>query len=312
MKLRYLIRLLLAIACAHAANACDSMKPYLDDLNAGRTPAKPALVKDCNAPDTEAVANALAAFMTKAASAGDGEIVLEQIRSTYEENHWLDSSVELAAALEGKLPAYKRYAAEYALLDNLPDYLEETHSDLRGTSAGQGLKSPARPRKGDIPVTQDDFPWLPWIILGVAILLTPLSVIAATRFVRRAIEITRVDGAELARRLDATVSKANTALQTLEERLQTSTNSLAAKVDQVSLLKQVHLDAVSAAVARLAEDLHRFGRTIGEVATTPGSQTSDPLALEHQVLGDSWKLFYTSPVLHASFDEAAGNAAWKP
>src|SRR5258708_19202413 len=108
MKLRYLVGLLLGIAYAHAADACDSMKPYLLELSSGRRPANPPEVKNCPKPDTEAVAGALVEFIAKSASATDLDAVLEQIQTAYQENDWPHAYAALAVAVPAELPEDKK------------------------------------------------------------------------------------------------------------------------------------------------------------------------------------------------------------
>ena len=308
MKLRFFAVLLLAIAFTRAASACDSMKPYLDELSAGRKPSAPPVVKDCDKPDTAAVAAALAAFIEKSASADDVDDVVEEIQSTYAAKDWTRSYAALAVALETHLPNYKHYASEYALLDNLSDYFEGKHPQPQ--AAPKPLPQPRRIAQVTFP--KERFPWIPWSILGAAILLAPIPVIATIRLIRRAVEGARAQQDELARRLSATASKFDSNLQFLDEQLQMTSSGLGAKVQQVSLLKLEHLESVSTEISGLRTDLTRFGDAVEAIATAPAQRTSDPVALEHQVLGEAWKQFRANSVLRAAFDDAGSNAAWEP
>jgi len=311
MKLRSFAALLLTIASAHAACACDSMKPYLDELSAGHKPSASLVVMDCKKPDTAAVAAALAAFIEKSVSTADVNDVVEEIQSTYAANGWQRSYAALAAALETHLPDYKHSAPDYALLDNLGDYFEGKHPQPPPATRDAGKTKPKPPRIVQHIFVQEPFPWLPWSILGAAILLAPVPVIITLRLIRRAVENARAQHDDLARRLSATASKFDNNLQFLDEQLQMTSSSLGAKVQQVSLLKVENLNAVSAEISGLRADLTRFGDAVESIATAPAQQTSDPVALEHQVLGESWKQFRANPTLHAAFDDAGGNAAWE-
>ncbi|HXA18697.1 MAG TPA: hypothetical protein VN380_17010 [Thermoanaerobaculia bacterium] len=307
MKLRYLAVLLLTIAFAPNAAyaACDSMKPYLQELSAGHKPAAPPEVKECpDGPDTDAVASALTAFISaKSTSAADFDVVFEQLRTTYEKNKWPHTYAALADALDGRLPGYKHHTPDYALLDTLPNYFEQKHPR-------QPKADPPRWRF-DIVVTQEPFPWVLWGILGVAILLAPIPAVATLRL-RQTLHDAKAEEDELTRRLASTSAKFDTALQRLNDDLQAIAGTLGAKVGQVSLLKVEHFEPVSAAIGNLREDLARLGDTVEEFATKPSRSGSDPVALEHQVLGESWKQFSGNPLLRAGADDAAGSAAWEP
>ena len=309
MTLRSFAVLLLAIASARAASACDSMKPYLGELSAGRKPSAPPVVKDCERPDTAAVAAALATFVEKSASVADVDDVIEEIQKTYAAKDWQHSYAALAAALETHLPNYKRYPSDYALLDNLSDYFEERHPQ-----PPQAAPKPVQPTSQPPRIVQhvfvsEPFPTLPWLILGAAILLAPVPIIATIRLIRRAVENAKAQEDELARRLSVATSKFDSNLHFVDEQLQMTSSSLGARIQQVSLLKVEHLESVSAEIGALRADLARFGDA---VATAPAQRTSDPVALEHQVLGEAWKQFRANPALRVAFDDAGGNAAWEP
>jgi hypothetical protein len=320
MKVRCLAVVLLAIASApnavHAAE-CNALKPYLEDLSAGRKPAGPPDVQGCtdSGPDTPAVAAALKAFIDKSKSAEDFNAVFEQLRTTYEEKQWRTPYAELAAALgKGLLPGFTVHKRDYALLDGLPEYVRRTHP---------AMPPPADPKaKGGAPVAgrivnqtvykADPFPWLPWSLLGVAILLAPIPLLATVRWVLRLLERARAEEAELARRLSSTATKADAALLLLNDNLQATSSSLGAKVSQVSLLRLEDFQPVADAVGTVREDLARMIAAVEELATKPTAGAADPVALEHQVLGESWKDFSGNAALRAAFDEAAANPAWEP
>jgi len=312
MKLRLFAVLLLAFASARAASACDSMKPYLDELSAGHKPSAPPVVKDCAKPDNAAVAAALAAFVEKSASADDVDDVVEEIQKTYAAKDWQHSYAALAAALETRLPDYKHYAPDYALLDNLNDYVEGKHPQPPQAAAKPVQPTLQTPHIVQPVFTPERFPWLPWSILGAAILLAPLPVIATIRLIRRSAENAKAQEDELARRLIVTVSKFDDTLKFAGEQLQMTSSSLGAKVQQISLLKVEHLESISAEIGALRADLTRFGDAVEAIATAPVQRTSDPVALEHQVLGEAWKQFRANPALRAAFDDAGSNAAWEP
>jgi hypothetical protein len=144
----------------------------------------------------------------------------------------------------------------------------------------------------------DPFPWLPWSILGVAILFSLVTVLITLRRVRSAVADAKAEQIGLTRELQNTVGKIAAALQLIDTHLQTTSNALSEKVEAVSLLREEHLAPVTAA--------------IGELRNHLGQRTSDPVALEHQVLCESWKQFSANATLRAAYDEAVADASWKP
>lgn len=142
------------------------------------------------------------------------------------------------------------------------------------------------------------FPWLPWSILGIAILCSPIPVLVTLRRVRRTLADAKAEQTSLTRDLQTAAGKLTTALQLIETQLQTTSNALTEKVGAVSLLKAEHLASVAVA--------------IGELRSHLGQRTSDPVALEHQVLCESWKQFSANATLRAAYDGAVADAPWKP
>ncbi|HEV8435378.1 MAG TPA: hypothetical protein VGR95_18360 [Thermoanaerobaculia bacterium] len=281
MKLHRLAVLLLTIASTPAAHAgCEAMTTYLKELSAGRKPAIQLAATGCDKPDTEAVAAALAAFAAKTTSAADADAVIEQVRTAFEERGWTKPYAKLSSVL----------------LHSLVLQLVERHP--QPVPPPPAAKPVPPVRQIQIRVHQDPFPWLPWSILGVAIFCSPIPVLFTLRQVRGALTGARADQAGLARNLQTTAGKLDTALQQIDAQLQTTSNALTGKVEAVSLLKQEHLASITAAIAELRKDL--------------GARTSDPVALEHQVLCESWKQFSANPALRAAYDEAVGDAPWKP
>jgi hypothetical protein len=280
MRLRCFAVLLLTIASAPATHAaCEAMKPYLLELTAGHKPAIGPAVTDCEKPDTDAVTAAVAAFVTKTTSAADVDTVLDQIRTAYETRSWTNASAKL----------------DFALTHDLSHVIVERHP--QPPSAPPAAKPVLRVRTVEIR-TLESFPWVPWSILGIAIFCSPIPVLFTLRKVRGTLVGARADQAGLTRDLQATAGKFAAVLQQIDEQLQSTRQALTEKVEAVSLLKHEHLASVRAAIAELRNDL--------------GARTSDPVALEHQLLCESWKQFSANPALRTAYDEAVGDAPWKP
>ena len=300
---------MLAIAFAPAANAaCDSMKPYLDDLTAGRRPASPPVVDRACKLDSRQIAAALAAFINKRAPAADVNAVVEELQAAYEKMDAANGFEALAAALEKSLPKYERHPGDYALLDNLPDYVAERNPPLPTPNKPEPNK-PKPPKVVEIRLIEDPFPWISWSILGVAILLIPIPFVLSVRFFRRSIAAAKSDHEETARNLGRAFDKS---LQLVDGQLRATAGTLDAKAGAISLLEIRHLDSLANAISALRQDVGRTAQTVEELATAPPRNTSDPVALERQILAESWKQFRANTALSAMFDEAAGGAPWEP
>jgi hypothetical protein len=296
MRLRGFAVLLLLASAPTGHGACEAMNPYLQELSAGRKPVTQLVVTDCKKPDNDLVASALAAFVVQATSAADVDAVVEQIRTAYEGRDWTRAYAALAASVDQKLPEYKH--DDFASLDDLADYVAERHP--QPPAVPPPMKKARAPVRKTVPikVDQDRFPWLPWSILGIAIVCSPISVLVTLRQVRRTLADTRTEQAGITRDLQTTAGKLAMALQLMDTQLQTTSQALTEKLEAVSLLKQEHLVPVTAA--------------IGELRTHLGQRTSDPVALEHQLLCESWKQFSANATLRAAYDEAVSDAPWKP
>jgi hypothetical protein len=155
-------------------------------------------------------------------------------------------------------------------------------------------------------------------LLRLAIASTALSLIAvvllAVSLLRRKSR-PKPEEIELARRLNATSSKLDAALQLLDDRVQKNSDAIAARLAAASLVTPDHLSPIAADVARAREDLARLGQNLEEFATRPtpaAAPATDQVALERQVLNEWWKLFRSNNELSSAFDSAAQDSTWVP
>jgi len=310
MRPRCFALLLLTIAFVPAAaHACESMKPYLDELAAGRRPSSPPVIDHCDKLDSGQIAAAFTAFIRKPASVADVNAVIEELQAAYEEKESASGFKALAAALETSLPKYKRNSGDYALLDNLPDYVAEIYPQPKAPKP-EDERPHSLPRPPAVIRADDDpFPWVSWTLLGVAILLIPIPFVLAVRFFRRSIAEAKANHDELARNFGRTFDKS---LQLVDGQLRATAGALEAKAGAISLLEVRHVDALAGAVGGLREDLGRVAQTVEDLATAPPRSAADPVALERQILAESWKQFRANAALSAMFDEAVAGAPWEP
>lgn len=308
MKLRSLAVLLLTIVCAapREARACEAMKPYLEDLAAGRRPASPPDATNCDKPDTAALAAALTAFIQKAPHDDIADVV-EELKELHETREWKDAYDQLAAQVEKSIP-YKREETRYDQLDNLADVVRPQAETLE---PAQSKRRPP-PKIAIDPPPAEPFPWLFWTFIAIAIVLVAFAAGLLVRLIRLTARQVKGEYSELMRRMTATAAKLDSSLLLVDEKLQTAGADLGAKTRDLSLLKAEHLASISSALSGMRDDIARLGHTVEDLATTPRAQTAaDPVALEIQILAQSWKQFRGSPALSASFDDAITGASWE-
>lgn len=102
------------------------------------------------------------------------------------------------------------------------------------------------------------------------------------------------DRLEAARRLEATI-------QQLDE-----------KLNGANVLTLEQLTPISDELVQVRLILSRVTRLVEKMAAAQSpAETRDPVALEHQVLGESWKQFRANKELSAAFDTAVKDGTWE-
>lgn len=94
------------------------------------------------------------------------------------------------------------------------------------------------------------------------------------------------------------------------QRLDTAIRLLDKTIHGANVLTAEELMPIACEIEKLREEIAGVFRVVEKIATNPAQQRSDPVGLEHEVLGESWKQFRSNHDLSAALEEALQDRAW--
>jgi hypothetical protein len=101
-------------------------------------------------------------------------------------------------------------------------------------------------------------------------------------------------------------------LQQAQEQWKKTADEIAGAIEGRTAPALEHLVSIAAQVGILRQEVATFGKALESVSPAQVTRSADPVALEHQILGECWKQFRSNKELSASFDAAALDASWEP
>lgn len=158
-------------------------------------------------------------------------------------------------------------------------------------------------------------PWPLYSFLAVIALALIGITLLATRILQRlSAPATKLEETELGRRLNKLALSIEGSFGLIADRLQKHSDDVSAKLAAIP-----SPDALHTKLAVLRQDIAKLGTAVETVAarkadpprtTTPS--VTDPIALEHQVLGETWKQFRANKDLLSCFENAVQESTWEP
>jgi hypothetical protein len=178
------------------------------------------------------------------------------------------------------------------------------------TAAPQHVADPVKPVVKPIPLVVSVPPprWLlPLLILNSLLALAALTLLVIP-LVRKKPQ-PNFDDTELGRRLMKQTEKLAEVQAFLSEKIQKRGDEL-----RESMANSVTREQLDTQLTAMRARVALLDHTVEEIATAPTppppSPSADPVAIEHQVLGECWKQFRDNKELSAAFDAALQDHSW--
>jgi hypothetical protein len=158
-------------------------------------------------------------------------------------------------------------------------------------------------------------PWPLYIFLAVISLALIGLTWLATRILKRLPATQpKLDDTELGKRINKLSLSIEGSFGLITDRLQKQSDDVTAKFAAIPSPEALHTK-----LAVLRQDITKLGAAVEAVARRrtdpppkPTPAATDPIALEHQVLGETWKQFRANKELLTSFENAMQESAWEP
>jgi hypothetical protein len=318
------------LSLSGVANAsCATMTAFIDSLNAGQRAIEFPDPASCESDFKPALAKAVAGYVRSHQQA-DVEQLVAMIRNGYHKAERKTAFGELAAAVQKELAAtgfnLPQTGDKYTLLDNLSQYAKASAPQAPAAKPLVKTTASVKAIAASSASGERRQPFAAWHISLVAAAVALAAGCALAGLILGAHLLTR-RARSFVQQLDrllqglATASadfktalssceikldRAETAQQTFSEQLQTWSDRFP---PGATILSPEHLDGLSAEIRQLRNQVGQSDN--GHDPAAPPPSPVDSMALEREVLGESWKKFRQNEQVSVYLDKAAKDECWK-